>query len=448
MKHYPFDEVKQSWEIRKDQERKLAKLPLDLPADCWQVEIEIAYDRYRDLALDAGQSRQEINVIDIGLEDAEERSIGWSGSERLRIRVNAEFASPGYRPASPKRSKWNLQLGFYKIADEGCQLDITVRQYRANRQWLIGETHAHSVHSDGKLSVSAIRDVAKSVGLDFIFLTDHNTTSGWPELQSDDELRMFPAMELTWYGGHANVYGLKDRGLNYFVNSVEEARQLIADIRSKGAAVSVNHPFEPSVAWTFGLAEHELTYDLIEVWNGPWHQANQDALLYWMQELNRGRRLIMTGGSDTHKPEIFRSFGYPALAVLADNPTEEAVLEAMLHGRSNVLMMPGYPLIRLDIGAYGMGDTVPTSELSQHKLRVEVERFNADSDSIEIYTGGGLAAVLQANDPEGNVRIPAAQQWSMEIEVELRGFVFAIIKRKLPMLGQLPASLTNPIFLE
>ena len=44
-------------------------------------------------------------------------------------------------------------------------------------QWLAGDFHSHTVHSDGVLSVGGLAALAASRGLDFLAVTDHNTTS-------------------------------------------------------------------------------------------------------------------------------------------------------------------------------------------------------------------------------------------------------------------------------
>ena len=51
-------------------------------------------------------------------------------------------------------------------------------------QWLAGDLHAHTVHSDGALTVPELAVLAVERGLDFLAITDHNTISHHAELAS------------------------------------------------------------------------------------------------------------------------------------------------------------------------------------------------------------------------------------------------------------------------
>ena len=44
------------------------------------------------------------------------------------------------------------------------------------------ELHCHTLHSDGDFSVKELQEAAKENHLSLIALTDHNTMSGWDEL--------------------------------------------------------------------------------------------------------------------------------------------------------------------------------------------------------------------------------------------------------------------------
>ncbi len=52
----------------------------------------------------------------------------------------------------------------------------------AGMRWLAGDLHAHTVHSDGVLTVPELARFAVERGLDFLAVTDHNTISHHAEL--------------------------------------------------------------------------------------------------------------------------------------------------------------------------------------------------------------------------------------------------------------------------
>ena len=82
----------------------------------------------------------------------------------------------------------------------------------------------HDAHSDGScLSQSGKKvpcplyktvETAAARGLDFIAISDHNTTSHYNDMRElqpyFDRLLLIPAREITTFQGHANVYGPTD----------------------------------------------------------------------------------------------------------------------------------------------------------------------------------------------------------------------------------------------
>ena len=97
-------------------------------------------------------------------------------------------------------------------------------------------------------------------GLDFIAITDHNTTSQFEamrELQPFfDRLLLIPGREITTFYGHANVFGPVDfidfrLGIAALQNKVKELHGLL----------SINHPMAPSgevcmgCGWTVANAD-------------------------------------------------------------------------------------------------------------------------------------------------------------------------------------------------
>ena len=72
--------------------------------------------------------------------------------------------------------------------------------------WYRGDLHSHSNHSDaGQRTVAELVEAARGAGLDFVFLTDHNTISGLPEMDASTtpELLAAGGIELTTFWGHA-----------------------------------------------------------------------------------------------------------------------------------------------------------------------------------------------------------------------------------------------------
>src|SRR5260221_11031337 len=77
-------------------------------------------------------------------------------------------------------------------------------------RWFAGDLHAHTVHSDGALTVSELAVLAARTGLDFLAITDHNTVSHHPFLEAASRhsgVALIPGQEVTTELGHANEWG-------------------------------------------------------------------------------------------------------------------------------------------------------------------------------------------------------------------------------------------------
>ena len=75
---------------------------------------------------------------------------------------------------------------------------------RAGHRWLAGDLHAHTVHSDGAFTVAELARFAAAQGLDFLAVTDHNTTSHHAELKDAAArygITLIPGQEVTTEDG-------------------------------------------------------------------------------------------------------------------------------------------------------------------------------------------------------------------------------------------------------
>jgi predicted metal-dependent phosphoesterase TrpH len=146
-------------------------------------------------------------------------------------------------------------------------------------RWVPCELHAHSVHSDGRLTVAEMAWEARALGLDIVALTDHNTNSGLreiPEAERASGVAIIPGMELTTFYGHLLAWG---------TTAYEEWRSLsrvnvdsaVAAIHAGGGLAGVAHPFNPGSPfctgcfWDFEGPDWDQV-DFLEVWSetDPW----------------------------------------------------------------------------------------------------------------------------------------------------------------------------------
>ncbi len=326
-------------------------LPFAVPAGTQRIEVRYSYDRA------AG------HILDLGLFDPRgadfmraEGFRSWSGSDRDRIILTVESATPGYLPGPLMPGVWQVILGLYKIAPGGCayRVDITLAdtpgelpgppppeerpavRRRSGPAWFKGDWQSHTHHSDGGASVAELAGVARGRGLDFVAITDHNTVSHHPYVHAhgDPNLLLIPGQEVTTYYGHANVWGL-DRWLDFRCRSDADIARIIAEAHRRGLLFSVNHPKPDGPAWEYGL---DLPIDCVEVWQGLWPARNEASLAFWERLLGQGRRVVAVGGSDKHQEAVGQVprnpwlLGQPTTFVYAEALTVEAILAGVRAG--------------------------------------------------------------------------------------------------------------------
>jgi hypothetical protein len=276
-------------------------LPFEVPAPCPGVRIGLAYDR-------------SAGVLDLGLVDPLGWR-GWSGGAREVVLLGPAASTPGYLDRGVPPGEWAVVLGLHRLAADGVTYEVTVafeavdvpapavppeperRPPRnlpssAGLRWLAGDLHAHTVHSDGSLSVAELAVLAVERGLDFLAITDHNTVSHHTLLGAlPYGIALIPGQELTTADGHANAFG--DIG---WIDFRQPASRWMSDVAARGGIISINHPTGYDCAWRHRLPSPP---PYAEVWHSSWRDRRDGGPLAWWHAAGRPTPV---GGSDWHRP--------------------------------------------------------------------------------------------------------------------------------------------------
>lgn len=377
--------------------------------------------------------RADDATIDLGVRDPL-RLRGWSGSARTEFTVGQDTATPGYLPGVLPAGTWALLLGAYRVPTGGCMVVAQVTLRLRSERWLAGDLHVHTVHSDGSYSVGETLARAAERGLSFVALTDHNTTSQNHAVPAESGVLVIPAMELTTYHGHANLYGMADLAIDWRARAADDLAAQLAKARALGARISLAHPFEDmcaGCAWEWGWT---VPFDWIEVWNGPWRPANALALAEWVHLLDAGWRVAAIGGSDTHGPHPLVRHGLPTTWVATTSRSVAGILSAIDAGRACVSVGPEGPRVCLRSGEARMGGVAAPGmavTLLADGLR--------EGDTLRLYTRDGLLAEASASGPHGILEARPNRE---------ANYVRAEVWRYFPEYElTLPAALSNPLYL-
>jgi PHP domain len=317
-------------------------LPFDVPPGCPGLRIELAYDRAS-------------GVLDLGLTDPDGWR-GWSGGARDQILIGRTSATPGYLNRAVPPGQWQVVLGLHRVAPTGVDYrvrvaaeavavapsrSVAVPERPPRRRlpsadglsWLAGDFHAHTVHSDGALSIDEVVARAVAHGLDFLAVTDHNTVSHHeflPAAAARYGVQVLPGQEVTTGDGHANAFG--DIG---WIDFRQPADWWAAEVARRGGLLSINHPYRGDCAWRHPLRTRPL---LAEVWHSSWGDRRDGGPLAWWVAAGLP---VPIGGSDWHRPGD-RGPGIPTTWVAC---SDADVLGGVAAGRTAISVDYGAPVL-------------------------------------------------------------------------------------------------------
>jgi hypothetical protein len=224
--------------------------------------------------------------------------VGASGSDKTTIQISETYATPGYQRWQLTAGEWGIIVGAYKVAREGVNVRYELTFTPKHPRWLKGDLHAHTLASDGVLTVGELGQHAAQHGLDFLAITDHN------QMVSADSLPQIPGITLipgrmTYF--QAPISWVTNLTTHLFTNNFDESRLgLTAPTRGRN---TINHPFEENCPFRFDI--NLLPFDCLEIWNGPMRESNLRAVGLWQSMLMAGKKVPICGGSDYHRDQLF-----------------------------------------------------------------------------------------------------------------------------------------------
>jgi len=312
---------------------------------------------------------------------------GAVGEIELELSFGEGFASPGALPGPIPGGRWRAQIDVESTDETADYLLSAVASFgevvadspagraltngRPGAGWYRGELHAHTHHSDGKASPATLAAAARQYGLDFLALSDHFTTAGWPaiEAEADAALAVVRSLELTGHRGHANLHGLRE-WVSPFVDEPGSAWDINAVARAvhqQGGLFGVNHPFSNSLGWRYHEFDWSLC-DVLEIYHHLEGPNNAAQLTFWDGLLRAGYRVTGVAGTDSHDPHAGRHRLGQVFTVLgAQSLTPTALLAALETGRAYISLGPELTFEAEAAGErVGMGGELPLAPVRLH----------------------------------------------------------------------------------
>jgi len=222
-------------------------------------------------------------------------------------------------------------------------------------KWYKGNTHTHTVNSDGDSSPDVAVRWYRENGYDFVVITDHNFLTPVDGLNSifaaKEKFVVLSGEEVTdkfenpagrSFALHLNAINLGRTLPPAGGHSVHQVLQANLDsINSAGALAQINHP---NFHWSIDAEQlYSLNgYVLLEIWNistncnnlGGGGYPGTEAL--WDSVLSRGRPVYAVASDDTHEFKVwgpqYSNPGGGFVQVRADSLEPNALVAALKQG--------------------------------------------------------------------------------------------------------------------
>ncbi len=193
---------------------------------------------------------------------------------------------------------------------------------QAKLKWYKGNTHTHTLNSDGDSMPDDVAKWYRQHGYNFLFITDHEYVTNVGPLNDllgkTDSFLLIGGQEVTdsfeRKPHHINALGIAGVVMpNRLPGTVETMQKNINDVRASGGIAQVNHP---NFGWAL-TAEHLIKlegYSLLEIHNGHPLVNNlggggmPGAEELWDAVLSSGKAVYGVADDDSH---YFKRIGDP-----------------------------------------------------------------------------------------------------------------------------------------
>jgi len=204
---------------------------------------------------------------------------------------------------------------------------------------LKAELHCHNQFSnfhlglretpyDCGISISEQLEQAHKIGLNVLFITNHNTLDGYSALleykknhAKFKDIQVYPAEEITADNEtHVIAYGISQT-----IKPGQSVQEIFDEIRSQGAISCAPHPF----ALSNGLREQAILCDLIEVFNS--NNVDRYSNLR-ASHFAKSNKMVEVAGSDSH---VVSTLGRCINLIDSENTLDD-ILYAMHKGKISI----------------------------------------------------------------------------------------------------------------
>ena len=290
-------------------------------------------------------------------------------------------------------------------------------------RWFRGNTHTHSLNSDGDSTPEDIARWYREHGYQFVVFTDHEFITPVAGLNAvigaEGKFLVMSGQEVTGRFNttpvHANGLGLTTVVMpRTGVSPLDVLQKDVAAIREAGALPQINHP---NFGWALTGADLSKIEGpaLLEIWNGHPMVNNlggggvASAEAMWDEALTAGRRLFAVADDDAHH---FKRLDDPTAAapnrgwvvVRSRELTPAAIVDAM--GRGDFYASTGVALSDVQATATQLRVVITATTFSKYRVQ---------------FIGAGGRLLAEVTDPTAEYTFKGNEQYVRARIIESNG---------------------------
>lgn len=327
--------------------------------------------------------------------------------------IRSFISDPTIAPSvsDKKMKKWPFSI-FVLVT---LALSVFGQSERPAQKWYKGNTHTHTLNSDGDSTPDDVAKWYRTNGYNFLFITDHEYITNVAPLNhlfgKPEAFLVIGAQEVTDSFDkkplHINGLGLTKVVMpNRLPGSVETLQKNIDDVRAAGGVPQLNHP---NFGWalTAGEIKKLKNVRLMEIYNGHPLVNNlggggsPSVEQIWDELLTGGQVIYGIADDDSH---YFKRIG---------DKTAPTPGQGWVYVRANELT-PAAIMASLDRGDFyaSTGVEFETYETTADSITIKIKEQRGSKCTVQFIGGGGKIvketfdnpAVYKFTGTEGYVR--------------------------------------------
>jgi len=220
-------------------------------------------------------------------------------------------------------------------------------RYNCEGKWFKGNTHVHSLASDGGKTFEELSDLYCGAGYDFLFRTDHWVFSDVSNDTESHPLLWIDGVEIDGQGENGSFFHIICLGKTEGLSHKDSLSEALAAAHGQGCVVIIAHPY-----WSGNSLDDAVNggFHGVEVYNhvARWLNGKSDSAVYWSAMLEMNANTLSFSCDDTHLTQEETSWNGGWIVVNAPELSREAILGAIRNGNFYSSCGPDFRNIEFD----------------------------------------------------------------------------------------------------